>query len=159
MAIIITDKTVCPLCSEILKEEDVIYSFPHFVPNVKDELYMFSDMAFHYACIIKHPLWEKAYRYVERFKLSIMPQNRKCSVGGNLIDSYEDYIFIDLLTSNEKEELSNFNFWVLDRRNLSTWKEREKFIDIASKFIAEGKWEDYGDYKYLDKLIERFVRI
>lgn len=153
MAITFINQTECGICNEKIRDLENIFSFPPFIQNIKDSFYQFNDSVFHINCLNKHPFGKKAIEFAKQYFYSIKLENRKCIVDGKVIEDYNDYIFIDLLTSNEKEELYKFNFITLNRRNLYKWKGRNDFINIAEKFIENGKWEDLTSYRYLNKLI------
>lgn len=154
MAILFTNVTPCPICSRKLKEEEQVWLFPAFVPNAKDPLYPFNDAAFHLSCLKEHVLGNKALELADQFILKTRPENRICSVGGNGIQKPEDYLFIGLLTSNNKEELYACNFTTLDRNNLEKWTDRDRFVTLAFRFRDEDQWGDLSTGNYLDSLIE-----
>ncbi|WP_449397594.1 hypothetical protein [Chryseobacterium wanjuense] len=154
MAITFINQTECGICNEKITDLENIFSFPPFIQNIKDPLYQFNDSTFHINCLNKHPLGKKAIELAKQYFHNIRPENRKCIVDGKIIENYQDYIFIDVLTSNEQEELYKFNLITLNRNNLQKWKDRNDFLCIAEKYINDGKWEDLTSYKYLNKLID-----
>ncbi len=147
-----TGASVCPLCNKVIEEQESIVMFPPFVQNVKDPFYVFNDVGVHFSCIERHPLGKQALIYRDDFIFKTRPQNRLCEIGGNKIDSPDDYLFIDLLTSNPKEKLGKFNFMTIDKKNISKWVDRDEFLNLAMKFINEGKWGSYGEFDYLNYL-------
>jgi hypothetical protein len=154
MALLFLGQTECPICGDIIEDRENAYLFPPFISNTKDKMYEFNDAAFHISCLRQHPLGNLAIAFSDELIFKTRPQNRICIVGGNEIKSFDDYIFISLLTSNEREDLYKFNFITLDRNNLKIWSDRIEFIDVATKFKQENKWGDFGEFKYLDNLIE-----
>lgn len=58
MAIIIKGKSKCPICNEVMKTNDDLVAFPHFIDDVKSPLYFFSDRGFHKDCFDAHKLSE-----------------------------------------------------------------------------------------------------
>jgi hypothetical protein len=157
MAITFIDQIECSLCGEKLTNIDQIFGFSPFVQNIKDPFYQFNDASLHKKCLDNHPLGSKAIDFAAEFYLKTRPKNRICVAGGNLINNYVNYIFIDLLSSDEHEELSRFNFTTLDRNNLKAWNDRDLFLKIAMKFREDGKWEDLSSFKYLDNLIDTIM--
>lgn len=155
MAISLINKTVCSICNKELKGNEQIFYFPSFVQNTKDSFYEFNDSSFHTKCLHEHRLGEKAIRFADEFIIKTRPENRICVVGRNLIRDFENYIFIDLLTSNERENLYEFNFLTLDKNNLKIWTDKNIFLDAALKYKAEGKWGDLSTFDYLGYLIEK----
>lgn len=109
-------------------------------------------------CLKRHPIGDRAIEFAEKFLFKTRPENRICSVGGNIIRNFDDYIFIDLLTSNDQEELYGFNFMTLDRNNLKQWDDRDRFVQLAIQFIELDKWGNFAAYKHLDNLIEKIRR-
>jgi len=155
MAITIFNNTVCPVCHMQLEENDSLFSFPAFVSNTRDPFCQFNDASFHLNCLQQHELGNSAIQFAEKCILETRPENRICAVGGNIIENESDYIFMGLLSSNEKEPLHRFNFLSLDKRNVGRWADRNDFIAIASEFKAQEKWQDLSDFKFLDYLIDK----
>lgn len=114
MAITILNSSKCSICSKEMKENDTIFSFPSFIQNANDVLFQFNDNSFHSECLRFHPQGTKAMKLADEFITKTRPENRICVVGGNLVKKMDDYIFIDLLTSDEIEPLYNFRFTRLD---------------------------------------------
>lgn len=135
-------------------DEKKLYSFPAFVANSSDLMFKYNDQSFDLDSLNSEE-GQKAIQLSEQCLFNIKPVNRICTVSGNRIMSPDNYLFIPLLTSNEKEALYKFNFLTFDRNNLSKWDEREKFIETAKHFKNEGKWSDSSDFKFLDDLIEK----
>jgi hypothetical protein len=144
----------CPLCQKEMDDIAHLFAFQAFISNTLDPFYPFNDSVFHLECLKEHPLGNRAIKFADQFFFSTHRENRICIVGKNIIKNFEDYIFIDLLTSDEQEALYKFNFITLDRNNLEGWTDRSKFIATATKFKEENKWGDLSDFKYLDYLIE-----
>ncbi|MDC8098674.1 hypothetical protein [Chryseobacterium rhizosphaerae] len=154
MAIAFINQTECGICNEKIIDLDIFFSFPPFIQNIKDPLYQFNDSVFHINCLNKHSFGKKAIELAKQYFYSVKPENRKCIVDGEIIENFHDYIFMGILASNDDDELYKFNFITLNSRNLYKWKDRTDFINIAEKFIENGKWEDLTSYKYLNKLID-----
>lgn len=153
MAIFFTENNNCSLCNDKIKTEGEIYMFPPFIQNTKDIYYKFNDTGFHFNCLKNDKLGKQAILFAEEYIYKTRPQNRICIIGGNLIQNFDDYIFIDMLTSNKEEPLFRFNFTTLDKNNLNKWEDRETFIGIADTFQKDNKWGDFTTFKYLDFLI------
>lgn len=64
MAIIIRGKTLCPLCGEVLTEEDEIFATSHFISDKTDPLWCFSDAALHRQCFLN---WDKKEEFRAKF--------------------------------------------------------------------------------------------
>lgn len=153
MAIVMMGASVCPLCNKIIEEHESIVMFPPFVQNVKDSFYVFNDAGVHFSCVERHILGKQALIYRDNFLFKTRPENRICDIGGNKIESPSDYLFFDLLTSNVSESLNKFNFITIDKRNISKWKEKDEFLNLATKFLEDDKWGNLTDFNYLNYLI------
>ena len=140
--------------NNIAGTERDVYSFPAFVANAADLMFKYNDQSF-YLDYLNSKEGQKAIQLSEQCLFNIRPVNRICTVGGNRIMNPDNYLFIPLLTSNEKEALYNFNFLTFDRKNLGKWDKREEFIEAAKQFKNEGKWSDSSDFKFLDDLIKQ----
>lgn len=154
MAITIIGRTLCSLCNMEIKDKEVAFSFPPFIQNTKDIFYQFADSSFHQNCLENHILGKKAVEFAQLFFINTKPENRRCIVDKKIIQDYNDYIFIDLLTSDNLDELYNFNFTTLNKKNLCKWTSKESFVYLAKKFIVDGRWGDITSYKHLENLIE-----
>jgi len=119
-----------------------------------DPLHFFSDAAVHTTCLEKHPLGSQARHYTDKASKASAPENRICHITGEPITNVDDYISFGLLTSNANEPLHRFNFLRMDRNSLSRWADRLIFIEVASAFLKERKWNDYRGTKVLQDLID-----
>jgi hypothetical protein len=151
---IFENKTKCPLCGEVLSSKDELEMFPHFVGNVKDSLFIFSDTAVHLSCLNKHPLRDMVLFFKNKYNSYLPLKNSKCIIDGELIKEPRDIIFFGLLTSNENEELFKFNFLLLNKKNISKWHDKDKFITTANNFNQQGKWGNLTEFNLLDFLIK-----
>jgi hypothetical protein len=156
MAIFITGKSICQICNKVLGKQDEIIAFPPFVANVKDAIRFCNDEAFHYKCLMEHPLGERAVELSDQFIFKKSPENRFCDIGRNPIPGPDSYILMPLLTSDESEELYAFNFMSIDKHNIKNWNDRERFIAIVKRFRSEGKWGDRPGYDFLGPLLKDF---
>ncbi|MFX1705339.1 hypothetical protein PV783_15350 [Chitinophaga sp. CC14] len=43
----------------------------------------------------------------------------------------------------------------MDKKHLSQWPDRRRFIEIATKYLEEGKWNDHQVTKVLQDLIDK----
>lgn len=160
MAISFIEQSICPLCREKILSLEEIYSFPSFTQNVKGPLYIFNDSSVHYNCLYKHDYGNEALQFAELYFVRTKIENRKCVIDNKLITHYDDYLFIDLLTSDSKEELFTFNFTTINKRNISKWMERSRFIKVAKDFRANNKWQDISSFKVfrlLNYYNDRFI--
>lgn len=156
MAIFIEDGTLCSLCGKTIKDGENAYALPAFVANAKDPLYFFNDSVFHKKCLLENSFGQKAIDLSEIFMERIRPENRICIVGKTKIKNIEDYVFIDLLTSETQEPLYRYNFLTFDKHNIFLWKEREQFLETVEQFIKDDKWRDSSSFDYLDNLLKPF---
>jgi|SRR5215813_2735118 len=68
MALIVTGKTECPLCNEVLQEGDRIVATTHFIGDPRDPLWPFSDGAMHKSCFLE---WDHRKVFVERYNATM----------------------------------------------------------------------------------------
>jgi len=155
MAIIIHNQSECPICRTILYDHQNVVLFPALISNTKDPLCIFSDAGIHRSCLEGHFLGSKASTFLEKVIFKTRPENRICDIGGNTIDLPENYLFINLLTSDETEELYSFNFMNIDIRNLSNWVDKQNLVDSIEQFLEEEKWEAAGSFNYLKYVLEK----
>ncbi len=139
-------------------DEHELYGFPAFVANSADLMFKYSDVVVPIDSLSTEE-GQRAIKLSEECLLNIKFENKICIVGGNRIINPDDYLFIPLLTSNEDEDLYQFNFLAFDKNNIAQWDRREEFIEVAKQFKKEGKWSDLTDFKFLDNLIDQMSGI
>jgi len=105
MAQVFYSLSTCPICGNVLNENEEVIGFPPFVLNTKDPLYLFNDHGCHKKCVLDHPYGNKAINLSNKFILETRPENRICKVSGQLINNPDYYFFTGLLTSDEKAPL------------------------------------------------------
>lgn len=154
MAMVFRGLSTCPLCDQVLQENETLELFPPFIGNTKDQLYVFNDAGVHAKCIEESPLGEKALYYREISINKTRPANRICEVSGNPVNKPQDWFYSSLLSSDETEKLSQFNFINLDLANVDRWVRRQEFLDTAKQFLQDGKWGSLTDYNVLERLIK-----
>jgi len=143
------------IVSFVVKNLAILNKFFLFPPlfRILRILFQFNDSTFHFSCLQNHPLGKRALQYAEDFYFKTRPENRISSITGKLIIHPDDYIFLDLLTSDSQDKLYEFNFVTLDKSNIKKWIYRGRFINAAKLFSEQNKWGDLGAFKYLDNLI------
>lgn len=152
------DISECAVCGQLIRSGDDLVSFPPFVANTKDPLYVFNDATFHAHCARSHPLGENAISLSDKFISHTRPTNRICIVSHELIATPEEYVFTGVLTSDETESLSQFNFVTLNRKNIPLWNRREAFVNQLRHFIQQDKWQELsGGNKMLQELLKTFA--
>jgi hypothetical protein len=80
MALLIRGKTICPLCGNLIAENDDVYATPAFLKPTHP-LASYSDAAFHSQCFAATAERPDVERLLERYK----------SVMANAPESLEDY--------------------------------------------------------------------
>lgn len=156
MSILLRGETTCVLCGSLILEGEEVVQFPAFVPTTKDVLFVFNDASVHKRCLERHPYKLLAIAHSNDAIYKTRPQNRRCDITGNEINKPDDCIFFGVLTSDKNEELHEFNLTMIDKNNLSLWKDKSRFLNSAAEFINSGKWGDLPGtgIKYLERLID-----
>lgn len=150
---------LCHICGKEMTELDDIYLFPAFVCNAMDPLFSFSDNSVHEQCLQTSPTGQLAITYVEQMFAKTLRPNKRCDITGEPILRPEDYFFIPLITSDPDEELSRFAFTQMHIRNVSRWKERSLFVDLAQAFLEEGKFATFkAGYNPVEHMIGEINR-
>ena len=151
MALIFLGKSTCPICHNILHQGEDVRGFPSLTGNIKDKLYIFSDKGCHQKCVDAHPFGKMAWDFADEAHKKFM--EKKWWAGGNVITDYRNFYGLGMLTSDETEELFQYNFLTLDVNNIATWKDKEHFLNVAKKFIDERKWQDWNpDYNFWERV-------
>lgn len=153
MALVFEGSSECPICGKVLNKEKEYTLFPPLTSNEKDKLFLFSDAAVHIDCLNQHPSCQLALFYRNRYHESL--ESVKCVVDGLIIADPRNVITFGLLSFDATEEISEFNFLNLNKSNVSKWDKREEFLQIARKFMEDGKWEGFMGFSYLEHLMNR----
>jgi predicted nucleic acid-binding Zn ribbon protein len=149
MALILLDKTKCPLCGAVIKEGQQVAAFPNFVANELDPLWVFSDGAFHAECFKSHPLSRKAdARYMEIMKRN-GPGNRSCVVCTREIKDPDEYFSLGHLTEDKNHSLYVYNYTQAHRSCLPEWRALEHVHAEAVKLMRSDSWKGIA----LEKLV------
>lgn len=156
MAIIFEGLSKCALCGKVLDVTKEYLGFPPLTNNKKDTLFIFSDSGVHAECLNGHPLAGLVYSILEAY--TSMSIRRGCIVDGQIINDPDKMISFGLLTSDERQPLSKYNYTILNKDNLDRWDQRKDFVSIAKEFIDNGEWDNYGEFhslKYLISIIDQ----
>jgi hypothetical protein len=110
MAILLSRKTVCPLCGRIIADGEKAIGFPPFVANEVDPLYIFSDGVFHASCFRQDPLAKQAEARYSESRKRTSPLARQCRICGRVIDSPDEYLGLGHLTDDPSEPVHAMNY-------------------------------------------------
>lgn len=141
MALLIYGKTVCSLCGRVIEQNEPTCSFPPFVVNESDPCFVFSDGAFHEACVHKHKHGADALRRIDEWASRVGPGKRKCVVCRLEVVDPDDYLLFEHLSEREGDPLRAFNYTHLHKSCLPRWEIRPRFVELASAALASGFWE------------------
>ncbi len=64
MGLILRGQTVCRICGRIIENGEAAIASPHFIGDINDELYQYSDAAFHTSCFMS---WHLRKKFVDKF--------------------------------------------------------------------------------------------
>lgn len=114
MAIVLENSSRCPLCKQPIDDSKEYIMVPPLTSNKKDFLFALSDTGVHTSCIYKSPQREKLFYHVDMYDKRLPPIRLKHTTDGHLIIDPKNLISFGMLTSDENERLSDFNYMVLD---------------------------------------------
>lgn len=149
MALVIRGETKCQFCGNVLDEAQELISFPHFVANEMDPLWLFCDGAFHAECFYAHPLAQVAQRRYEDIVAHNGPGNRACVVCKNEINTPDRYFTLGHLTEDPTAALYRYNYVQAHSSCLPKWRELASVITLIRDLKESGTWK--GDV--LDHLL------
>lgn len=158
MAIVIEQQSRCPICNDFLDSNKEYFLVPPLTSNTKDTLFDFSDAGIHTDCINKSELKSKLLRHIDLYYASLPPSKLTCYIDGQKIERPENLLFFGLLTSDDAEELYNFNYLSFDIRNINKWIDLNKFLMVAEKFLEEKKWVGLSEFNRLQYIIEQIKK-
>lgn len=144
MALILREKSICPICGKVLKTGEEVMGFPPFVANQADPLLLFHDAGFHRSCVLAHPLWPKLNQRMLEYAEKTGPGHRKCFVCGTEIVRAEEYFGLGHLTDDLQHPLHRFNYAHFHRSHLAGWAELPTLIAELEKLDQSGTWEGDG---------------
>jgi hypothetical protein len=140
MAIIISGKTKCESCGKIIEVDQEAVSFPHFVANEMDPLWVFCDGAFHAQCFYAHPLAQVAQRRYKDLLRHNGPGNRACVVCKKEIQAPDEYFTLGHLTEDKAVPLYHYNYIQAHRSCLSAWRDLAFVIKLIEGLKDSGTW-------------------
>jgi len=141
MAVLLRNKTICPMCGRLIEEGEDTSLFPHFILNENDPLYEFSDSACHTACLASHPLGQALALASEANAEHTGPGKRRCAVCGAEILDPDDYLLIGYLGDPTRNGIAEFNFTHLHKSHLAQWRDADRFLGLAKEMLASGRWK------------------
>ena len=156
MAIIFEGYSKCPICTKVLDRGKEFTAFPPLISNTRDKVYLFSDAGVHVDCLNEHPTGQLALFYRNEYHKSF--ESNRCVTDGLAIEDPRNILNFGLLSSDTTEELSTFNFLKLNTLNIAKWRQREAFLQVADKFIKEGKWDGFMGFNSLERLMGELKR-
>ena len=157
MAIVIEQQSRCPICNDFLDSNNEYFLAPPLTSNTKDSLFNFSDVGIHTDCINKSELKTKLFIHIDFYNANNPPSKLKCLIEGKQID-LENLLFFGLLTSDETEQLYDFNYLSFSIRNINKWIDLNRFLIIAEKFLEEKKWVGLGEFNMLQYIINQISK-
>lgn len=152
MALLISGKTVCPICGNVIGRDNKVVIFPPFVANELDPLFLFSDAAFHEECFSRHPLANMALALFKEMDAKSQPSDRRCVVCTQSINDPDDYVGFGHLTSDESEPLFVYNFSQFHQSCLGRWPDRAKAKRLLQELVSSKGWKGRSLNWVLDRL-------
>jgi hypothetical protein len=149
MALLIFNQSKCSLCGKLITKAEPTCSFPAFVTNQLDPCWVFSDGAFHEACVLKHEHGPNALRRADEWGANIGPGKRQCLVCKTEVTDPNDYVLIEHLTDDDQNALKAFNYSHFHQSCLHDWKDRLALIELIKAANTSGTWQG----PYLDQLL------
>jgi hypothetical protein len=143
--IYVADKSICPICGEVIKETDKRVGFPPFIGNTNDPLYLFDDRMFHSDCITAHPLFSELMKRYSDYqnKFSIPQKEKPCDHCHKplTVDEYvKDDIFIMPYISYGNSEFKKFDYLYLHAHCIPNYKYIHELQEALNRIKNEGWW-------------------
>jgi hypothetical protein len=131
----------CTLCGkQVIKKDDGI-SFPAFVVNEADPLYIFNDSVVHKECFSNHPMSNKVTELLNELQNSVGPQKRTCNICNNKITNPDDYIAFGCMSSDDLNPLSSYNFKQYHKSCFVNSEESKNIKRLISQTEEENRWK------------------
>lgn len=155
MAIIIEKASKCPICGNILDNSSEYIVVPPLTSNTKDSLFIFSDSGIHNSCLNVSSLKCKLLKHIDFYNRHLPTIKLKCHVDGKLIDNLSEILHFGLLTSDETEELYDFNYLSFNLKNVNKWIDSNRFLTISENFLSKKKWGSLNDFNKLKYIVDQ----
>jgi hypothetical protein len=144
MAVVVRGLTKCGICGRVIDENDPVTTFPTFVSNRRDALFMFNDAGFHEWCVDRHPAGPLARQTAAEAMARLGPRGRICAACSVAIEDPDDYFAIGYLTGRASDPAHAYNFIQLHRRHIGTWAELTPAIRALEQLRDSDVWEGGG---------------
>lgn len=152
MSILVRNSSQCPICGEVIGDNDRVTGFPAFVVNALDRMYIFDDAVVHTNCLRNHPLGQSAIREAEQAVRATRPDRRLCSICLKLINDPDDHLYMGYLTDADSNPLSRYNHLQVHRSCLRDWSQTRLIGSMLADAKESGLWKG----AWLDSLIRNF---
>jgi hypothetical protein len=143
MAILLYDKTTCPICGRIIRTGQNVECFPPFVPNELDPLIIFHDACVHAECFEGHELSRNARKRLDGFERHRRSGNT-CFICKKEITDPDNYFTTTWFTDDENDPLFPFNYLKAHLSCLPRWDERSQLFKLVKDLKDSGAWRGYG---------------
>jgi hypothetical protein len=140
MALIILGASTCAVCNHTLHTQEDLISFPPFVPNTRDLLYVFHDAGFHKACFDAHPLADAALARLELLRLPADWDDHRCAVCEQTINHPDDLFTLAGLASSAADPLYAYHALQLHQTCLPGWDALQQVVTLLDERQASGTW-------------------
>lgn len=134
----------CIICNQAIVQGQEKKSFPPFVSNKYDPIYVFSDAICHLECYCGHPLAEKAQIRFNEFKEKTNPSKRVCSICNQQIINPDDYLGLGHLTDDAMNALYEYNYKQYHSSCLKKWPGLPNLYSLLNQFQESEKWGGAG---------------
>ena len=146
MALLLRGNSKCPICSNVIQQEDDVTVFPHFILNQADALFPLSDAACHSNCVNSDAVGRQMLVATRGYYACTGPGKRICVVCENEVSDPDDYLLIGYLGRSTGDALGRFEYTHLHRSHIHEWKQVDEFLSLAKKAINSDQWQ--GDALY-----------
>lgn len=131
----------CIICGkQIIKKDDGI-SFPAFVVNEADPIYIFNDSVVHKECFKDHPMEFSTIKLLKKLQNNLNPQKRKCAICQNKLIDPDDYIALGCMSSDDTNPLSKYNFKQYHKSCLDNSEELKNIKSLISVQENRNVWK------------------
>ena len=125
----------CPICGKPMSPKDIV-SFPPFVANELDPLWIFNDRSLHESCFRSHPLSDQANARLNRVEGSTGPGRRRCEVCNQQVTDPDNFLPLGFLS--ESPPLSAFNLLTFHRTCFAHWPRSRELADLIRAALSDG---------------------
>lgn len=139
---IFLEGAVCKICQKPMFAHQKIVSFPPFVSNELDPIWLFNDRSFHSECVDNHAYGQAAQDRLKQAQKLRDDWPPRCFVCNQTITNPDEYFTFGHITDDISDELYSYNYLQCHTGCIRKWPEVRRILLDLEKLNTSGKWNN-----------------